>query len=955
MQAYSQSSCPNSDFESGTLDGWLGRTGSCCPIYTWTQGPSPTGIIMGRHTLMSGTDTDRNTCGNVPVVAPGGLYSARVGNDQGGSEAETLSYTITVTPTTPLFIYKYAVVLQDPGHVQEEQPRFQVRVLDQDGVLVDPSCGEYTVVAGAGLDGFETCNTLLNGPVRYRNWTTVGLNLSDYIGQTLTIEFETGDCLPGAHFGYAYVDAYCSPLVINASFCTSSAAAELTAPIGFEYLWNTGETTQTIAITNPVANATYTCTLTSVTGCSVDISTTLQLEDPNADFIVTNTCYDNVVFEDTTVLINPDLLDRYFWDFGDGNSSILQNPTHSYAAPGNYTVQFTAFSDLGCSTSITKTITVYVQPSANINYNATQFCTSDTSLKSVTLTGTGNYTGGTFTSDVTGLSINPLTGAINPSASLPGSYIVSYNITSPSGCAALPVVTNVVIHLTRQAFLNYNASSYCNFTNTLQDPILTGNTITGGNFTATPSGLSINSATGQVNPSLSQGGFYTITYNVPSGGNSCSSINGVTTLTIIPSAKGTLQYNSPFCNSQTSPQPAILTGAGISGLGTYSSSPSGLFLNSTTGAITPSLSTPGSYTVDYFIPALSGCPPFTLSATVVIAVLPTASISYADPFCQSVTIPQPVTLTGTGAFSGGTFTSPTGASVNNTTGEILPSASSVGSHQIVYTVPTVSGCPTVTAATSLSILPLPNPILSNYGICKDPDGVIFRPAILDTGLSDLLYSCQWFFNGVPITGVTVNRYTATVEGNYSVLVTNLATGCISPTVNSTVSEAVIVEDFQTYVTNTFSDDNTLIVLVNGGTGPYLFSIDNLPFQTSNVFTGLTPGIHTVTITDVNNCTDVTKRVTVLGFPKYFTPNGDGINDFWNIHYFDLQPNAKIYVYDRFGKLLTQLTPQSKGWDGTYNGKLMPSTDYWFLVEFKDYNEKGEWVWQTFRSHFSMLR
>jgi len=94
---------------------------------------------------------------------------------------------------------------------------------------------------------------------------------------------------------------------------------------------------------------------------------------------------------------------------------------------------------------------------------------------------------------------------------------------------------------------------------------------------------------------------------------------------------------------------------------------------------------------------------------------------------------------------------------------------------------------------------------------------------------------------------------------------------------------------------------------------------------------------------------------VLGYPSYFTPNGDGFNDFWNIYYFDTKPNAKISIFDRYGKMLKQLSPQSPGWDGTYNGKMMPSTDYWFLVEFKDFNEKGELVWQTFKAHFSMMR
>lgn len=781
----SQSSCPNSDFESGTLDGWSGRIGVCCPINTYTSGPLPTGIIEGRHTLMTGTGTDPNTCNNVTVVAPGGLYSARVGNERTNSEAETLAYTITVSPSSLLFIYKYAVVLQDPGHDPDEQPRFQVRVLDENGELIDPACGEYTVVAGAGLAGFQTCDVPGKGVIRYRDWTTVGLNLSAYMGRTLSIEFETGDCSPGAHFGYAYVDAYCSPLAIDASFCTSSNAAELTAPIGFSYLWSTGATTQTIVVNNPIPNSIYSCTLTSVTGCSVTISTTLQMENPIADFALTNSCFDNAVFDDTTILINPSLLDGYLWDFGDGYTSDVQNPVHSFPAPGTYTVQFTAFNSLGCSTSVTKTITVYQEPSADIYYDADSFCTSETVLKTPHLTGTGNYSGGVYTSDLPGLSLNPTTGAFNPSTSAPGNYVINYTIPPQSGCAAQPASTNVAIYLMPQAFINYTASVYCKSISSPQIPNLTGTgTITRGNYTAMPSGLSINSVSGQVNPSQSQEGTYTIKYTVPSSGNVCASVNAF----------------------------AILT-----------------------------------------------------------------------------------------------------------------------------------------------ILPLPEPILSNFAICKDPAGNIFRPALLDTGLSDLLYSCQWFFNGNLIPGVTVNRYTASAEGNYSVLVTNLATGCISPAVVSTVSNAQVVEDFQTYISNTFSDNNTLTVIVSGGTGPYLFRVDNQPFQASNVFTQLSPGIHTVSITDVNNCTDVTKRITVLGFPNFFTPNGDGKNDLWNIYYFDAQPNAKIYIYDRFGKLITGLTPQSPGWDGTYNGKLLPSDDYWFMVEFKDYDQNGELVWQTFKSHFSMLR
>lgn len=947
---FSQSSCPNSDFESGTLTGWQGQTGACCPIYT-----SPSGIVDGRHTIMSGTGTDPNTCNVVHVVSPGGLYSARVGNDQVGAEAETLSYRVTVTPSSSLFIYKYAVVLQDPGHDPSEQPRFQVRVLNSAGALIDPTCGQYTVVAADGLAGFQTCPNP-DGDVRYRDWTTVGLNLSAYLGQTITIEFETGDCAPGGHFGYAYVDAYCSPLTIGATYCSGSFAAQLTAPIGFSYLWNTGATTQSILVNNPTAGLNYSCTLTSVTGCTVVISTVLQLEDPTADFTMTNTCYNNAVFEDTTVLTNASLLDSYLWDFGDGTTSNVQNPTHAFPGTGTYTVKFTTFNAFGCTTTATKTITVYSAPTANITYGQPNFCTSDTALKPIQLTGTDQYTGGTYSVDVPGLSFDPVTAEFTPSTSTPGTYVVTYTIPTLNNCTVPPVTTTVNIFQAPQATISYSAPSYCNLITWQQNVSLSGvGIITGGTYTASPAGLSIDPVSGSISPSLSQGGNYTVTYTVPASGGVCSSIIATTNVIIIAAPTAVLTYATPFCNSLTTPQPITLTGTGIFNVGTYSSHPTGLQLNPVTGEIIPSLSTPGNYTVDYFLPAAGGCGSVTESTNVSITLMPTAAISYADPFCRSITTPEPVTLTGTAAYLGGVFTAPAGVNINGSTGGITPSSSVAGTHQIVYNIPASLGCSPAPVDTSVTILPLPEPILSNFSICEDPRGHVFRPALLDTGLANSQYSCQWFFNGTPIPNETTNQITAAAAGTYSVLVTNLVTGCVSPAATSTVSTAVTIEDFITYVTSTFTDQNTLTVLVSGGTGPYLFSVDGSPFQSSNVFTHLTPGVHNVRVTDVNYCTDVTKRVMVLGYPEFFTPNGDGNNDYWNIYYFDSHPNAKIYIYDRYGKMLKLLSPQSPGWDGMYNGKMMPSTDYWFLVKFKDYDETGQMVWQTFKSHFSMVR
>jgi gliding motility-associated-like protein len=949
-QIYSQSSCPNSDFESGTFSGWQGRTGACCPIATF-----PSRIVPGVHTIMSGTGTDPNTCDVVHVVAPGGTFSARLGNEEVGAQAEALSYRITVTPSSLLFIYRYAVVLQDFGHAEEEQPRFQVRVLDATGQLIDPVCGEYAVIARDGLTGFQTCPHP-DGDVRYRDWTTVGLNLSDYLGQTLTIEFETGDCQHGGHFGYAYIDAYCSPLSIGSTYCSNATAAELTAPVGFNYVWSTGASTQSIIVNNPTAGSVYTCTLISATGCAVDVTTVLQLEDPIADFIITNTCSTNAVFQDTTVLVNPSLLDNYLWEFGDGSTSNVHNPSHYYLVTGTYTVKFTAFNAFGCSTTATKTITVYLAPRAQITYGQTTFCTTDTIVKNVLLRGTNDYTGGTYSADLPGLSINPVTGDFTPSTSTGGTYKISYAIPTANGCTVLPATTTITIIQGPHPIISYSAASFCNIITALQGVRLTGTgPIYGGAYSSSPSGLYINSFTGNIDPSRSAPGNYRIFYTILPENNVCDPVSVTTNVIITSASAAAISYASPFCNLLTLPQAVNLTGTGAFSAGVYNSYPAGLHLNTATGEITPSLSSIGNYTVEYIIPNSGGCTGVTITTTVSITNRPTAAISYADPFCNSISTAMPVTLTGTGAFSGGFYTAPAGVAINSSTGGITPIGSAVGTHQIVYTIPTTLGCISAPVSTSVTILPVPEPILSNFSICEDPTGHVFRPALLNTGLSDPLYSCQWFFNGAPIPGVTSNQYSAAVEGIYSVLATNRVTGCVSIEASASVSTAVTVEDFITYVSNTFSNNTTLTIVVPGGTGPYLFSIDNSPFQASNVFSELNYGIHNVTITDVNNCTDVTKRIMVLGFPAYFSPNGDGNNDFWNIYHFNTQPDAKIFIYDRYGKLLTQLNPLGPGWNGTYNGKMMPSTDYWFLVEYKDYDETGEMVWQSFKSHFSMVR
>ncbi|MEZ4803298.1 MAG: T9SS type B sorting domain-containing protein [Gelidibacter sp.] len=112
------------------------------------------------------------------------------------------------------------------------------------------------------------------------------------------------------------------------------------------------------------------------------------------------------------------------------------------------------------------------------------------------------------------------------------------------------------------------------------------------------------------------------------------------------------------------------------------------------------------------------------------------------------------------------------------------------------------------------------------------------------------------------------------------------------------------------------------------------------------------GEHTVMSRDINGCGLADGTMTVLDYPHFFTPNGDGRNETWNIVGLVGQAGAKIYIFDRFGKLLKQISPSGPGWNGTYNGEAMPSSDYWFTVE---YQEPSTGQMEQFTAHFTLKR
>lgn len=207
------------------------------------------------------------------------------------------------------------------------------------------------------------------------------------------------------------------------------------------------------------------------------------------------------------------------------------------------------------------------------------------------------------------------------------------------------------------------------------------------------------------------------------------------------------------------------------------------------------------------------------------------------------------------------------------------------------------------------------------------------------------FSYQWYLNGNMLIGQTNYTLTINTEGIYTVVVTNAQNCSKTRTVTVTASNIATIENIT--ITD-LSENNSIIVNVSGS-GEYEYSLDGENYQTSNIFHNVESGIYTIYVNDINGCGIAQKDISLLGIPNYFTPNGDGYHDYWNIRGISSIYNAKttIYIYDRYGKLLKEISPVSKGWDGTYNSKPLPSSDYWYNINLED--------GRIIKGHFTLKR
>jgi PKD repeat protein len=473
--------CNNPGFESGSGGGWSYDWGSDAQpgglSATVCGAPHPqicvggTGFTAPNHTIMTAGAFDPIAGGTIlPVVPPfGGNKSLRLGDGNAvmgdgngvGSMAARAKFTYRVQQSTANFTYRYAIVIEEPGagfpaHLPNERPFFNAAVTDSAGNTI--SCGNLYVVAIPPITDFtEAADPKKTGRSDwYRGWSTVVLPLGAYIGQCVSIQFTTGDCGLGAHFGYAYIDASCDPagaITVSPNACGGYLLAAPTNAHAYKWTNKAGGNTGIDGIdTNQTVNVnqagTYVVNMSSLAGaaCGIILEVTVGAPGPNpVSFVPFTGCSGSATqFTDTSTPSSP--ATGWAWDFNNDKlaDAVIKNPTYTFPSSGTFPVTLTIYIG-GCSATITQTVTV-TKPTKPVVDPAGPFCVSappitlKTSISGGTWSGPGitNVSAGIFTPSAANIGNNQIIYAT--SADCPGKDTITIVIKGPAADAGRDIV-----------------------------------------------------------------------------------------------------------------------------------------------------------------------------------------------------------------------------------------------------------------------------------------------------------------------------------------------------------------------------------------------------------------------------------------------------------------------------------------------------------------------------------
>jgi gliding motility-associated-like protein len=202
---------------------------------------------------------------------------------------------------------------------------------------------------------------------------------------------------------------------------------------------------------------------------------------------------------------------------------------------------------------------------------------------------------------------------------------------------------------------------------------------------------------------------------------------------------------------------------------------------------------------------------------------------------------------------------------------------------------------------------------------------------LDAGAGNFKY--RWN------TGAATRQININQPGNYYVVVTN-GNGC-SATKNFQITAVDVAE-----IAKITSEANSVIIEA-AHQGQFEFSLDGSNFQQSNIFQNISGGIYTAYMRDLEGCKTVSEEFPHLVIPQFITPNNDGINDSFELDGVEFFSSSKIRIFDRYGKLLAAGSGAGFSWNGIYNGKELPSEDYWYHIYIEGFEPQ--------KGHFTLKR
>ncbi len=367
----------------------------------------PSSQQASRHTVHTdATVMDSLSNRQLAIIPPGECAAVRLGCEYGSYFCQSITYNFVVdTNNADIILLKYALVVYNPGHPANQQPRFTMQLLDSANQLIDPVCGVADFNAtNAATDANQPgspWHSGLGSGVYYRDWTPVGIEVSRYHGQTIKVRLTTFNCGQGGsnHFLYAYFTLGCSKARITSTTCGGgSVSTTLSAPGGFNYRWYTGSNpNQTIStqqtVTVQLDSTMYFCEVSFVDNpsCHFTMSTLATLRYPKAAFTGT-TSSDSCIYRlrlnntshittDPTVdTVNIGPCESYFWDFGNGQTSSAENPVVTYTRPGTYTVKLIAkLNDGECADTITHRFT-FRPPLTSHIVGSDKVCFGDTAF-----------------------------------------------------------------------------------------------------------------------------------------------------------------------------------------------------------------------------------------------------------------------------------------------------------------------------------------------------------------------------------------------------------------------------------------------------------------------------------------------------------------------------------------------------------------------------------------------